>query len=289
MERKSLQSFDGTRIVYEVGGTGDRWLVAANGYGGSFWAWRELFEHLEDRFRLLTWDYRGFHNSGSPADRSHLRIEDNCRDLDCLMQAEGIDSMALAGWSVGVQVALEQYRRRPQAVSALLLINGAHGRVLHRSGDGRLTGLVMPAIAGPWARAMRAVGPAVLPRLQALARSPLPIKFFYAVGLVSRESPAFREALHAVLGLDWATYLEMGKLADEHDTEDLLPRVQVPTLVTAGDRDIITRPAVARHIASRIPGAEYFEIPGGTHYTVLEFPRLMANRISSFLGKAETD
>ncbi|MGR9053923.1 MAG: alpha/beta fold hydrolase, partial [Gammaproteobacteria bacterium] len=78
-------------------------------------------------------------------------------------------------------------------------------------------------------------------------------------------------------------YLTMARLADEHDTEDLLPRVEVPTLVTAGDRDIITPPRVARHVAATIPGAEYFEIPGATHYAVMEFPRLVANRMDSFV------
>ena len=42
MERKTVTSYDGTGITYEVGGRGDRWLVIANGYGGSFWAWRDL-------------------------------------------------------------------------------------------------------------------------------------------------------------------------------------------------------------------------------------------------------
>ena len=53
LQQKSIQSFDGTRIVYRVGGSGDRWLVVANGYGGSFWAWDDLVALLEDRYRLL--------------------------------------------------------------------------------------------------------------------------------------------------------------------------------------------------------------------------------------------
>ena len=49
------------------------------------------------------------------------------------------------------------------------------------------------------------------------------------------------------------------------------------------ERDIVTLPRVMRHIASRIPGAIYFEIPGATHYAVMEHPRLVANRIESFV------
>ena len=283
MERKSVQSFDGTHIAYEVGGRGDRWLVIANGYGGSFWAWRDLFAVLQDRYRLLIWDYRGFYNSGIPADLGNLRIEDNCRDLDAILEAEGIERYAMGGWSVGVQVALEQYRRRPEAVEALLLINGSHGRVLHRSGNGRLTGMVMPHLVGPWSRLASLAGPRALAPLRLMARTPLWVKLFGLLGLVDGTPDSIHEALQSVLTLDWGVYLRMARLADEHDTEDMLPAVAVPTLVTSGARDVITPPRIGRHVASRIPGAVHFEIPGATHYAVMEHPRLMANRMDSFI------
>ena len=284
LQQKSIQSFDGTRIVYRVGGSGDRWLVVANGYGGSFWAWDDLFALLEDRYRLLIWDYRGFYASEIPADRERLQIADHCRDLDCLLEAEGVQRMVLAGWSVGVQVALEQYRRRPAVVDALLLIHGAHGRVLHRSGDGLLTGAVMPRVVGPWSRLAGVLGPAVLPPLRLAARSSLPVKLFGRLGLIAGGEQSIHTALQAVLTLDWGVYLRMGQLADEHDTEEMLPTVAVPTLVTCGDKDIITPPRIGKHIASKIPGAVYFEVVGSTHYAVMEFPRLMANRMDAFIS-----
>jgi pimeloyl-ACP methyl ester carboxylesterase len=283
MHEKTLTSYDGTRIAYLVAGRGERWLVIANGYGGTFCAWTEIIRLLEDRYRFLIWDYRGMHRSQIPADRDHLRIEDNCRDLDLLMQAERIERVILAGWSVGVQVALEQYRRRPETIEALLLINGAHGRVLHRSLDGKLAGLLLP----PYLTAMRhlspAVAPLLLPLLRSVARSPLAVTALARAGLITGSPASLPEALQSVLRLDFGIYIQMALLADQHDTEDLLPFVRVPSLVTAGERDIITSPRLARHVASRIPGAEYFEIPRGTHYAVMEFPRLLANRIDSFL------
>lgn len=291
MIEKSLRSFDGTRIVYQVWGSEGaaeevarrRWLVIANGYGGTFCSWRELLGWLEARYRVLLWDYRGLHGSELPADRTRLRIEDHCLDLDRILEAEGISRMVLGGWSVGVQVALEQYRRRREGIDALILVNGAHGRVLHRSLDGRLAALLL----GPSLRSLRALtpllAPLLLPPLRLASRSPSSLSVASLLGVVHGRPASFQEALHAVLTLDYRTYLQMVLQADEHDTEDLLPTVAVPTLVTAGDHDRITPPRVARQIAARIPGAEYFEIPGGTHYSVMESPRLCANRIESFI------
>jgi pimeloyl-ACP methyl ester carboxylesterase len=283
MQERSLKSFDGTRIVYRVGGTGSRWLVVCNGYGGSFWAWEEIFAALEKRYRLLIWDYRGFYSSGVPDDVQRLTVEDHCADLETLMEQEGIERMALAGWSVGVQVALEHYRRHPESVEALLLINGSHGHVLRRSGDALLSPHLVPAGVRALKRLTPLLAPLLLPPLRAFARTSAAIRLISAAGLVSGQPDAIQTALQSVLTLDFGRYIAMGILADQHDTEDLLPQVSVPTLVTAGDRDIITSTRVARHIADRIPGAIYFEIPGATHYAVMEFPRLLANRIESFL------
>ncbi|MBN1944390.1 MAG: alpha/beta hydrolase [Bradymonadales bacterium] len=283
MQEKTIRSFDGTEITYQVGGTSGRWLVVANGYGGTFCAWREVFDRLQQHYRLLLWDYRGLFSSRAPEDRTRLRIEDNCRDLDLLMECEGIERMVLAGWSVGVQVALEQYRRRPEKIEALILINGAHGRVLHRSLDGRLAGLLLPPLVGqaewmaPWINRL------VLPPLRRLARTRWAPRLISLAGFVNGQPETFQEALQRILTLDAGVFARMVRYADQHDTEDLLSAVAVPTLVTSGSRDRITRPKIAKHIGNRIPGAVHVEFPGGTHYSVMEFPDQVAAQIHRFL------
>jgi len=284
MQEKSILSFDGTRIVYQKGGASDApWIVVANGYGGTFCAWDEIFAVLKRHYRLLLWDYRGLFRSATPTDRTRLHIEDHCQDLDRIMEAEGITTMVLAGWSVGVQVVLEQYRRRPEAVRALILINGAHGRVLHRSVDGRLAGWVLPAAVSLVGRVAPVLGPLLLPGLRRLAASPLTLPAASFAGVVHGQPPSFHEAAQGVLSLNYATYARMVLYADEHDAEAVLPQILVPTLITAGDHDRITPLRVSRFQASQIPDAAYFELPQGTHYSVMEFPHLMANRMHSFI------
>jgi 3-oxoadipate enol-lactonase len=283
MQEKSLESFDGTRIVYQVGGEGDRWFVVANGYGGSFFAWEDLFDILHHDYRLLVWDYRGLYRSAIPADRTLLRVHHNCLDLDEIRVAEGIDTMVLAGWSVGVQVALEQYRRTPRSVEALVLINGAHGRVLHRSFTTRLERKLIPPTVRGLRRAQPILQPTLLPVLRQIAKRNLAATLLHKGGLFARVSPSIRDAIHGVLTLDYDVYFKMGLLADEHDTADFLPRIRIPTMVIAGTDDRITRPPLARSIARAIPGAVYHEIPRATHYGVMEFPETYAQHIREFI------
>ncbi len=283
METREIESFDGTRIVYQVGGHGDAWLVVANGYGGNFRAWSEIFNRLT-HYRLLIWDYRGMHRSALPSNRQRMTIADNVRDLDVLRAQEGIDRLVMAGWSVGVQVALEQLRQHPETVRGLILLNGAHERVLHHATGKKLAPYYLPAAI----RLLQAAGPALgwtlLPLLRRLAQNSHSLSWLERAGLITGEPQAIYDVMQAVLRLDYRTYAHMTLLADAHETEDFLPTIAVPTLVTAADRDIISPPALAKHIAAQIPGSRYREVKGGTHYAVMEFPELYANLIDTFIS-----
>lgn len=285
LEQRDVTSFDGTRIAYQLGGAqnAEQWLVVANGYGGNFRAWTEIFARLP-HYRLLVWDYRGLHRSAMPDDDSRMTIADHIRDLDAIREVEGIERLVMAGWSVGVQVALEQYRMRRHTVRGLLLLNGSHERVLHHSMDGESAAIYLPLLI----RAIKLAGPAldwtVLPLLRKVAESRHALSWLRSAGLITGEPEAIYDVMQAVLRLDYGVYAHMGLLADDHYTEDLLPSIDVPVLVTSADRDIISPPRIGKHIASRIPGARYREIKGGTHYATMEFPELYASMIDEFIA-----
>ena len=46
--------------------------------------------------------------------------------------------------------------------------------------------------------------------------------------------------------------------AGEHSADDLLPKIECPVLVIAGERDTFTPPALAERMAKAIPGGETF-------------------------------
>jgi len=72
-EQHALTSFDGTNLAYyTVGKPEDRKpvMVLANGLGGTHTAWRHQIGFLRERYRFLTWDYRGLFSSSRPRDPS---------------------------------------------------------------------------------------------------------------------------------------------------------------------------------------------------------------------------
>ena len=120
---------------------------------------------------IIIWDFRGMYLSGVPENKDNITIEDDSKDLEALMEAEDIPRAVVCGWSVGVQVALEHFRRRPDQVEALILHNGAAERVLHTSIDGKLA----PWLLVPFVHSTRFTYPLVhmtrpLMKLRATAR-----------------------------------------------------------------------------------------------------------------------
>ena len=63
-------------------------------------------------------------------------------------------------------------------------------------------------------------------------------------------------------------------LAERRDNTDLLPTIDVPTLVIAGrDDEKVTPPEVVKKIADGIKGAKYYELEGAAHLPPFENPK----------------
>jgi pimeloyl-ACP methyl ester carboxylesterase len=273
------QGFDGTALRYWTRRREPRWLLVCNGYGGTLTSWLPLFSHLDPSWSVLIWDYRG--QFGSDAPESAIPVADHSRDLDVLREHEGIERGVVVGWSVGVQVALEHFRRRPEQTSALVLVNGAHEQVLHGPLGGGLGAHLIRAATCALAPVVEAAQPALhrllgWPRLSRIAQ---------AIGMVRGNVEVFRQATACWQELELGRYLRMTLVADEHRTADILPRVDVPCLITCGDRDRLTPPHLAHALHDQITGSELFVLPGATHYAIMEQPEAMARAIDDFLAR----
>ncbi|MCA9574768.1 MAG: alpha/beta hydrolase [Polyangiales bacterium] len=279
VEERRVTSYDGTDIAYHVVGRG-RPVLLCNGLGGSWVAWTHQIRYLSDRYRFISWDYRGLYRSGPPAVPGALHIHAHARDGLAVLDAEGIESAALLGWSMGVQVALETFDLAATRVRNMTLLNGVSGQIYESVMNLGFMDKVAPPV-------LRTLGAA--PRLvEAVVRKavgfPGTVQLAKAVGLAAPtlDEEIFRALADSFKGLDMGVYLRLLELLGEHDATPILPQVDVPVLVVAGDRDIMTPRAAAARMADGIPGAELLVIPGATHYAAVEYPQLVNLRLEKF-------
>src|SRR5580700_4577759 len=103
IEQRHVVARDGTRIGYQTNGPKDApCVVLANGLGGTYVAFKYLYEALTD-YRTICWDYRGLYTSSPPTDPNANTIAHQVEDLIAILDAEQIGEFVIVGWSMGVQ------------------------------------------------------------------------------------------------------------------------------------------------------------------------------------------
>ncbi len=256
-------------------------MLLSNGFMGSWQAWRHLRAFLADRFRMISWDYRGLYKSDVPADPSHIRVADHATDASLLLRSESAVPAILVGWSMGVQVNLEIYRLDPAAVRAMVIICGTYGRPFETAFNWKGTGTIFPIAA----RTLASRPGGVSWFLRRLAAAPWLLMLARRAGAIG---PSLDEALFLTLAREFGdqdvrTSTSVYGALGVHDAMDVLTTLKVPVLVIAGEADPFTPRRVAERMVRRIPCAELTMVPGGTHFVPLEHPELVNLRIEKFL------
>lgn len=279
-ETRSLETGDGITIVWYDSGGDKPPIVFANGLGGPLVAWRHQIDYLRDHYRLISWDYRGLYRSTRP--RGHppaLDIGTQTSDLELVLAAANVQRAAFIGWSMGVQVILEHYSRRPESVSHLVLINGTFGRPFETVAL-PMAARVVPALVRQ-AQRFQGMGTSLLKRL---ADWPETVLWMKRLGLfgATLDEDLFREIAAEFATMDLDVYLRTLKLLGDHDAAHVLETIRVPTLVISGDRDAFTPRQLAQLMARRVAGGEILVVRGASHYAAIEYPELVNLRIEKF-------
>lgn len=279
VEERRFVSFDGTEIGYQAVGAG-RPILLCNGLGGSWEAWSPQIQCFRDRYRLLSWDYRGLYSSAHPVDPSALNIADHARDALRLLEEEKSDRAAIVGWSMGVQVGLEMFRAAPEKVASLALVNGVAGRPWDYVFNLSLVGRLLP----PLLRGLRSMPRAIEAVVRQATRVPDPGAWAKRVGLAARtlDEQVVAQLAEKFRTLDMDIFIRLLERLGEHDAWDLLPLIDVPTLIIAGSRDVFTPRSAAERMARRTRGSEIMLLPDATHYAMLEYPEMINLRLEKF-------
>jgi pimeloyl-ACP methyl ester carboxylesterase len=243
--------------------------------------WKYLWEDLAPVLPLTHWHYRGHGRSAAPADPDRIDIAAHADDLTTVRRFVGNPPCVLVGHSMGCQVALENYRQNPEGIRGMVLICGSFGKVTQTFHGVPVLQWMLPNLLG-----------AVLKRPN-LARAiwtrippDVALNFALKWGEIDPEHinpddmlPYLRHMTH----VDLPMFLRMLRAAGEHSAEDLLPEVNVPVLVVAGERDTFTPSYLAKRMARELPRGELLMVEGGTHVAALEQPGLVDERIADFL------
>tara|TARA_B100000683_G_scaffold253128_2_gene270623 strand:- start:388 stop:846 length:459 start_codon:yes stop_codon:yes gene_type:complete len=95
----------------------------------------------------------------------------------------------------------------------------------------------------------------------------------------------FMPYLEHLSQMDMRVFGHMARSLAEHSAADILPSIEIPTLVVAGGKDTFTPAWLSQQMHWRIRGSEYLCISDGSHTTPIEHPDMLNLRFAKFLEK----
>jgi len=120
----AVSAADGTRIFYDTFGRSDgEPLVLIMGLAVDRWGWVRQRAMLAKRFNVISIDNRGSGLSDKP--HGDYDIFTMAADIECVMDAEGIESAHVMGYSLGGVLAQVLAIRSPHRVRSLVLASTA--------------------------------------------------------------------------------------------------------------------------------------------------------------------
>lgn len=279
---------DGEQLAYRIhGAPGATPLLTLHGLVSSTSHWSFFTPHFAAHRPVVSWEYRGHGGHAAPRDLSSVSVAQFAEDAQAVLRAAELSPSIVVGLSFGVQVALELWRAHRDAIRALVLICGTAGHPLDRlSPSPLLRRLTADLVRGVASQHL------LMDPLLALVRSKLGTRLACEIAYLS--GGAHREACPAevleqlfghagnlapaVIGAVTASYLE-------HDAWDVLPTIDVPTLIIAGDKDQLTPVATAERMQRAIPNSELVVFAGHTHLVQVERPAEVHAAIEQFLAR----
>lgn len=242
-------------------------ILFVHGFPLTHAMWRPQIEALADSCRVIAPDLHGFGASTVTAGTISMRqfADDLAELLDALNITEPV---TFCGLSMGGYIGWQFARHYPHRLRGLICCDTKASADSEEAIQNRhkLAESVLNHGSGVLAQAM----PEKLFAKQTLEQQP---------GIVEQ----CKEMMLAADPEGVAAALR--GMAERPDMSDLLPTIEVPTLVVVGEEDQITTVAEMREMAEAIPKSEFVEVPQAGHMAPLENPEPVNSAIKAFLEK----
>jgi len=254
-----------TELAYRDEGAGEP-IVFLHAFPLNQTMWDEQVAALAPSHRVITFDWRGFGESGIGATDS--TIPAFAGDLAELLSQLQIERATICGLSMGGYVAFAFYRTHASRVKALVLCDT---RATADTDEGKRARYEMAEVAR--SKGIAAIADSMIPRLlgeTTLQNRPDTVKRLRRM----IETAQAEGVARALFGM-----------AQRQDSTDLLPLVDCPTLVVVGSEDKLTPQSEAEKISRLVKTANLEVIGGAGHLSNLEQPIPFNRAISKFLDQ----
>jgi pimeloyl-ACP methyl ester carboxylesterase len=292
MEFRSLALSTGVTLNVAVAGPPDAPpVILLHGFPESHRTWREIVPRLQDRFRLIMPDQRGFAGSDRPQEVEAYATETLVDDIFALADALNLDRFALVGHDWGGSIAWLAAARGDPRLTRLAIVNAPHWAVFQKS----LIEDAEQRAASQYINMFR--NPAAEAAIEAMG---LATFFDKVIGHADMTNFPEREKQHYLA--DWSQPGALTAMLNWYRASALvvpppgitvpLPdillhlskSIRIPTLVVWGMADTALLPVQLEGLPEVVDDLTVVRLPGVGHFAPWEAPDQVAGALAPFLA-----
>jgi proline iminopeptidase len=277
----------GGKIWYRIDGEGDKTpvLLLHGGPGSSSFYLEPLKELSHDR-PVIFLDQLGCGRSTRITDTTLMTIEQNIEQLEQVRKALKLDKFYLYGHSWGTMLGMDYYVKYPKGIQGLIFSSPLFSTKIWTDDADTLIATLPEAT-------QKAIWESERQKNYENEAYKEAMKVYYKAYVrrsdksKSQQDTAAKFFGENVYNFMWgpSEFTATGNLLNYNRLKDL-PKITVPTLLTAGEYDE-ARPSSVRYYTSLIPGAQFKEIPQAAHSTMMDNPKEYIGVLREFLRKID--
>jgi pimeloyl-ACP methyl ester carboxylesterase len=275
-------------------------LVLLDGLGCDGYVWKYVVQRFAGERSLFHVNYRGHGSSDVPRDLSTVNLDTLVRDLSHALDEAGLPPAVFVGHSMGVQVCLESFRFLRKRVRGLALLFGSYqypidtwhhaffkgdapplgNRVMRRVFE-RVTDLGMrrfPQMRGAWKRLV-------------LSEFALNMTLNGELNPDLLDAEDFRPYMDHLADMDMRVFAALARDLAAHSAADVLPTVDVPTLIMGGGRDRFCPLWLSEDMHDLLGDCggykEIVRLVLGSHTGPIEEPRIVERALMRLLSRVD--
>ena len=266
---------NGVDLCYQQTGEGTP-LLWAHEYGGDLRSWEPQVRYFSRRYRVITYNHRGYSPSTIPIAAGDYSQDLLVEDLHQLLRHLRLGAVHLGGCSMGANVARDFAIAHSEMTKSLILLGVGAGSVNReqfvRNFEAIAAGLERDGIES-------LVNHFQTVPNRASFKQKDPRGFAEFLGYVREHDAQACAHLAREVLIKRKTIFQL---------EAELKAIRIPTLIVAGDRDT---PSIEPSVVMRdwIPNAGLVVFPKCGHTANLEEPALFNFQIAEFLAAVESD
>ena len=242
-------------------------LMLIHGIGSRRSGWDRLLPVLADHFHVITYDLRG--HGASPMPTKRFGLDALVDDVEALRCSLNIETMHIAGHSLGGMIGPAYAHRFPDQVLSLGLLSTAAFRTDDDSA--KVQGVVTK---------MREVGIAnVLATLS---------DRWFTDAFIAANPDVVEARMQQVLATDSSVFLNVFDIYAQTEMSPWLHHVAAPSLVLTGELDGGCNPRLNQQIHNALPDSQLVILPGLKHSILLEAGDVVARHLCDFMIKAQS-